>query len=180
MKSAGFKMCSRSSIWWEVKCWWGSFMTVKKHVFTCFFASILGRPWDRRRQRFAGLFLSGRKSPIRFVQPTLYLFIQINIYMYILKFLFCKHNGKIAIFSHERKRSQGYLPLCTNHRAEPFRAFECVSKINPATVFTRQLGLIFFWGRGSSINTTHMSSIRLSSEQKKKKKKRHNTRRAEN
>lgn len=89
--------------------------------------------------------------------------------MYIFKFLFCEHNGKIAIFSHERKRSQGYLPLCTNHRAEPFRAFECVSKINPATVFTRQLGLIFFWGRGSSINTTHVLSIRLSSEKKKKK-----------
>lgn len=47
----------------------------------------------------------------------------------------------------------GDLPLRTNHGAESFRAFKSVGKVDPATVFTRQLGLLlFFCEKGSKRN----------------------------
>lgn len=113
--------------------WWleggGGFTSV-----TCFLASMAERPWDFLRQRFVGLFRSGRKRPIRFVQPTLYLSGG-NVSLKLFRFFFLHHTTS---------KKQGVLPFCTDDRAESFGAFEGVGEVDPAAVFTRQLGLLFF------------------------------------
>lgn len=59
-------------------------------------------------------------------------------------------------------KQKGDLPLCTNHGAESFRAFERVGKVDPATVFTCQLGfLLFFCVQENSINRRHSKIIYL-------------------
>lgn len=136
MKRAG---CSRgSSMRWGAACWWEGFR-MRKGVCvcfsTCFLGSMLERLWDFRRQRLVGLVLSGRKRPIRLVQPTLYLCRKV-----------CCYSCSIALDTIKKHASiqTGDLPLRTNHGTESLRAFECVGKVDPATVFTRQLGFLLF------------------------------------
>lgn len=60
---------------------------------------------------------------------------------------------------------KGDLPLRTNHGAESFRAFECVGKVDPATVFTRQLGfLLFLCEKGNGRRDRDRQQISFSSE----------------
>lgn len=129
---------------------------------------MLERLWDFRRQRLVGLVLSGRKRPIRLVQPTLYLCRKV-----------CRYSRSITLDTLKKNVSiqTGDLPLCTNHRAESLRAFECVGKVDPATVFTRQLGFLLFlcekgekqrkiqqwkFGFSSEIRHSLISSIHIS------------------
>lgn len=135
-------MCSESSMQWEIKYWWGQ--EERMRLRTCFLASTLGRPWDFLRQRFVGLVRSGWNIPIRFVQPTLYLCTTV-----LHQHCAYRLTGTSQI--------KGDLPLCTNHRAESFRSLKGVGKVDPATVLTRQLRLLFFF----CINIKHMLNIRI-------------------
>lgn len=70
----------------------------------------------------------------------------------LLENIFLSNNKKL-------KNLIGDLPLCTNHRAESFRAFKSVGKVDPATVFACQLGLLlFFCEKGNKKNAWHTTN----------------------
>lgn len=107
----------------------------RKWASTCFLASMLARLWDFLRQLFTCLFFSGWKSPILFVQPTLYLSRKVH------QSRFSPPNPNLI----ELYSQNGDLPFGTNHRAESFGAFESVGKVHPTTIFTCQLWFLFFF-----------------------------------